>query len=146
MFNLIFCQMRKNQFRSILLAALVVTAIGGLNSCKDYDDDIAELRNELRTNSTDLSSLVADKVHNLEIEANNLQAQLSGLETAYKNADAALQTSINNAVADAKNAAAGEAASKAEAAKEAANSYADVKAAEAQRAAVAAATTLNRCC
>ena len=134
--------MRKNQFRSILLAALVVTAIGGLNSCKDYDDDIAELRNELRTNSTDLSSLVADKVHNLEIEANNLQAQLSSLETAYKNADAALQTSINNAVADAKNAAAGEAASKAEAAKEAANSYADVKAAEAQRAAVAAATTL----
>lgn len=134
--------MRKNQFRSILLAALVVTAIGGLNSCKDYDDDIAELRNELRTNSTDLSSLVADKVHNLEIEANNLQAQLSSLETAYKNADAALQTSINNAVADAKNAAAGEAASKAEAAKEAANSYADVKAAEAQRAAIAAATTL----
>ena len=134
--------MRKNQFRSILLAALVVTAIGGLNSCKDYDDDIAELRNELRTNSTDLSSLVADKVHNLEIEANNLQAQLSSLETAYKNADAALQTSINNAVADAKSAAAGEAASKAEAAEKAANSYADVKAAEAQRAAVAAATTL----
>lgn len=134
--------MRKNQFRSILLAALVVTAIGGLNSCKDYDDDIAELRNELRTNSTDLSSLVADKVHNLEIEANNLQAQLSSLETAYKNADAALQTSINNAVADAKSAAAGEAASKAEAAKEAANSYADLKAAEAQRAAIAAATTL----
>ena len=134
--------MRKNQFRSILLAALVVTAIGGLNSCKDYDDDIAELRNELRTNSTDLSSLVADKVHNLEIEANNLQAQLSSLETAYKNADAALQTSINNAVADAKSAAAGEAASKAEAAEKAANSYADVKAAEAQRAAIAAATTL----
>ncbi len=134
--------MRKNQFRSILLAALVVTAIGGLNSCKDYDDDIAELRNEIRNQSTDLNSLVADKVHNLEIEANNLQAQLSSLETAYKNADAALQTSINNAVADAKNAAAGEAASKAEAAEKAANSYADVKAAEAQRAAVAAATTL----
>ena len=134
--------MRKNQFRSILLAALVVTAIGGLNSCKDYDDDIAELRNEIRSNSTDLNSLVADKVHNLEIEANNLQAQLTSLETAYKTADAALQTSINNAVADAKNAAASEVASKADAAEKAANSYADVKAAEAQRAAIAAAQGL----
>ena len=134
--------MRKNQFRSILLAALVVTAIGGLNSCKDYDDDIAELRNEIRTQSTDLNSLVADKVHNLEIEANNLQAQLSSLETAYKTADAALQTSINNAVADAKNAASSEVVSKAEAAEKAAESYADLKAAEAQRAAVAAAQGL----
>ena len=134
--------MRKNQFRSILLASLVVTAIGGFNSCKDYDDDIDELRNEIRTNSTDLNSLVADKVHNLEIEANNLQAQLSSLETAYKNADAALQTSINNAVTEAKSYAAGEAASKADAAQKAAESYADIKAAEAQRAAIAAATGL----
>ena len=134
--------MRKNQFRSILLASLVVTAIGGFNSCKDYDDDIAELRNEIRTQSTDLNSLVADKVHNLEIEATALQQQLSSLESAYKAADAALQVSINNAVADAKNAAASDAASKADAAEKAANSYADIKAAEAQRAAVAAATSL----
>ena len=134
--------MRKNQFRSILLASLVVTAIGGFNSCKDYDDDIAELRNEIRTQSTDLNSLVADKVHNLEIEATALQQQLSSLESAYKAADAALQVSINNAVADAKNAAASDAASKADAALNAAKSYADIQAAEAQRAAVAAATSL----
>lgn len=134
--------MRKNQFRSILLASLVVTAIGGFNSCKDYDDDIAELRNEIRTQSTDLNSLVADKVHNLEIEATALQQQLSSLESAYKAADAALQVSINNAVADAKNAAASDAASKAKAAENAANSYADIQAAEAQRAAIAAATSL----
>ena len=134
--------MRKNQFRSILLASLVVTAIGGFNSCKDYDDDIAELHNEIRTQSTDLNSLVADKVHNLEIEATALQQQLSSLESAYKAADAALQVSINNAVADAKNAAASDAASKAKAAENAANSYADIQAAEAQRAAIAAATSL----
>lgn len=107
----------------MLFGALIGLQATAFVSCKDYDDDIAALRNEITTNATDLKSLVDEKMKNVEAEISALKSQSSALEEAYKKADKVLEDAIATATNDAKG-------------------YADVQAAEAQKAAVASAKTM----
>lgn len=115
--------MSKKLIGSLLGGLFVVASLSTFMSCSDYDDDISDLRNQISTNATDLQSLVAEKIADVETEIAALNSQAAALETAYKAADAALETAIANATNDAKG-------------------YADIQAAAAQSAAIAAAQEL----
>lgn len=115
--------MKRKFIRTLLFGALIGLQATAFVSCKDYDDDIAALRNEITTNATDLKSLVDEKMKNVEAEISALKSQSSALEEAYKKADKVLEDAIATATNDAKG-------------------YADVQAAEAQKAAVASAQTM----
>ncbi len=112
----------KRTFISVMLFGALLTASTSMfvSCAKDYDGDITELRDKITTNATDLSSLVDEKVKNVQAEIDALTTQQSALDAAYKAADKALEEAIKNATNDA-------------------NGYADIQAAEAQKAAIAAA-------
>lgn len=116
--------MRKKYLSALLFGALIAAPTGTFVSCsEDYDDDITELRQQITTNATDISSLVDEKLRNSETEIAALKAQSEALATAYKDADKALEQAIKDATNDAQG-------------------YADIQAAEAQKAAIAAAQKL----
>ncbi len=130
----------------LLLVTMVSAGSMLFVSCKDYDDDINDLREQITTNATDLTSLVSEKVANVQTEISDLQAQSEALRAAYEAADKALQatmeTSIANALASANGYAdtqAGKANAYTDSKVAAANSYADAQALAAQTAAIAAA-------
>ncbi|MCD8302665.1 MAG: hypothetical protein LUC44_06565 [Prevotellaceae bacterium] len=139
--------MKRKVFSSLLLLVTMVSAGSMLFvSCKDYDDDINDLREQITANATDLTSLVSEKVANVQTEINDLQAQSEALRAAYEAADQALQatmeTSIASALASANGYAdtqAGKANAYTDSKVAAANSYADAQALAAQTAAIAAA-------
>ncbi len=106
---------------------MVITTVGMFVSCKDYDDDITDLRNQITSNATDLQSLVDEKINNVTSEISSLQTQSSSLQSAYQAADAALQATLESAISSATTTA---------------NAYADVQAAQAQTASIAAAQEL----
>lgn len=111
--------MNKKFISALLFGAMLFAPASMFVSCS-YDDDIAELRNDLNATKTDLSSLLDEKMKNVDAEIVALGAQAEALEAAYKAADEALQEAIANATNDAKG-------------------YADVQAAQAQAASIAAA-------
>lgn len=111
--------MNKKFISALLFGAMLFAPASMFVSCS-YDDDIAELRNDLNATKTDLSSLVDEKMKNVDAEIAALGAQAEALEAAYEAADEALQEAIANATNDAKG-------------------YADVQVAQAQAAAIAAA-------
>ena len=51
--------MRKKYLSALLFGALLVTSTGTFTSCKDYDDDINNLQEQINTIKTDLESLKA---------------------------------------------------------------------------------------
>lgn len=112
--------MKRKFVNAILFGALIAASTSVVQSCKDYDDDIDNLQTEITTSAEDLTSLIDEKVANVQKEITSLESQIPALEEAYKAADAALNTAIENATNDAKG-------------------YADIQAAEAQTAAIAAA-------
>ncbi len=112
--------MKRKFVNAILFGALIAASTSVVQSCKDYDDDIDGLQTEITTSAEDLTSLIDEKVANVQKEITSLESQIPALEEAYKAADAALNTAIENASNDAKG-------------------YADIQAAEAQTAAIAAA-------
>lgn len=111
--------MNKKFISALLFGAMLFAPASMFVSCS-YDDDIAELRNDLNATKTDLSSLLDEKMKNVDAEIVALGSQAEALEAAYKAADEALQEAIANATNDAKG-------------------YADVQAAQAQAASIAAA-------
>ena len=111
--------MNKKFISALLFGAMLFAPASMFVSCS-YDDDIAELRNDLNATKTDLSSLVDEKMKNVDAEIAALGAQAEALEAAYEAANEALQEAIANATNDAKG-------------------YADVQAAQAQAASIAAA-------
>ena len=111
--------MNKKFISALLFGAMLFAPASMFVSCS-YDDDIAELRDDLNATKTDLSSLVDEKMKNVDAEIAALGAQAEALEAAYEAADEALQEAIANATNDAKG-------------------YADVQAAQAQAASIAAA-------
>ena len=115
--------MKKKFMSALLFGALLAAPASMFVSCKDYDDDISELRGDITTNATDLTSLVTEKMKNVVSEVNALKAESETLKTAYETADRNLSQAIATATNDAKG-------------------YADIQAAEAQKAAIAAAQTL----
>ncbi len=104
-------------------------------SCKDYDDDINDLRNQITTNATDLTSLVSEKVSNVQTEVTDLETQAAALQAAYEAADEALQATMEASIANSLSSAEGYT----DAQTAAANAYTDIQAAAAQAAAIAAA-------
>lgn len=115
--------MKKKCFSILLLGAFLIASTSMFVSCKGDDYDDADLRSRVTTTATDLTSLVNEKVANVQTEIDALKNQQSALETAYKAADEALEAAIAAATNDAKG-------------------YADIQAAEAQRAAIASAQAL----
>lgn len=111
--------MNKKFISALLFGAMLLAPASMFVSCS-YDDDIAELRDDLNATKTDLSSLLDEKMKNVDAEIVALGSQAEALEAAYKAADEALQEAIANATNDAKG-------------------YADVQAAQAQAASIAAA-------
>ncbi len=128
--------MKRKVFSSLLLLVTMVAAGSMLFvSCKDYDDDINDLQNQITANATDLTSLVSEKVSNVTTEVTDLQAQAAALQAAYEAADEALQATMEASIANSLSSAEGYT----DAQTAAANAYADVQAAAAQAAAIAAA-------
>ena len=115
--------MKKKFMSALLFGALLAAPASMFVSCKDYDDDISELRGDITTNATDLESLVTEKMKNLNAEVEALKSQSEVLKTAYEAADRNLEQAVKTATNDAKG-------------------YADIQAAEAQKAAIASAQTL----
>lgn len=111
--------MNKKFISALLFGAMLLAPASMFVSCS-YDDDIAELRDDLNATKTDLSSLLDEKMKNVDAEIVALSSQAEALDAAYKAADEALQEAIANATNDAKG-------------------YADVQAAQAQAASIAAA-------
>lgn len=112
--------MRKKFISAMLFGVMITASTSTFVSCKDYDDDITELRNAIAANETDLASLINGKLKTAEEEIARLQAQSETLSDAYKKADEGLQAAIANAEKNA-------------------NAYADIQRAEAEKAAIEAA-------
>ena len=66
----------------MLFGALLAVPATMFVSCKDYDDDITEVRGEITTSATDLSSLVEEKMKNVKTEISALTGAFSGSEEA----------------------------------------------------------------
>src|SRR5574344_287089 len=115
--------MKRKFFSALLFGALLVASTSTFVSCKNYDDDISDLRSQITSNATDLKSLVDEKNKNVEAEIAALKSQSDALDAAYKSADNALNEAIKTATNDAEG-------------------YAQIQAAEAQKAAIAAAKQL----
>ena len=107
----------------MLFGALLAVPATMFVSCKDYDDDITEVRGEITTSATDLSSLVEEKMKNVKTEISALNGQLTALEEASDAAQKALSQAVTDATNDAKG-------------------YADIQAAQAKQASIDAARAL----
>ena len=141
--------MKKKVFSKLLMVALVAT-VGVFSSCKDYDDDISDVRNTIQTTATELRSDYNSKIELANQSITKLQTLYNSLDEAYKKADAQLNSLIMDqtaaavkeakAYSDANLATAKTAAqAAADAAEQAAKDYAKAEAATAQAAAIAAA-------
>ena len=127
--------MKRKIFSKLLMGALLIASVSSFVSCKDYDDDINDLRSQIQGNATTLNQLVDQKISNANAEIATLKSQISSLESAYKAADdvvkAQITSATSQALADAKTYA-GQLSDQAK-------SYAEVQAAAAQKAAIEAA-------
>jgi hypothetical protein len=93
--------MKKKVFSKLLMVALVAT-VGAFTSCKDYDDDINDLRNQINGLNTSLNTTVESKFTTVNNSINDLQAQLDEVEGDYAKADANLKTLLDEAQATGK--------------------------------------------
>ena len=104
--------MNKKFISVFMIGAATLASLGTVTSCKDYDDDINDLQEQLGGTGVDLKS-----------EVSRLEGLLSSCKAACEKADTELNETIKNATNDAKG-------------------YADIQAAEAKKAAVEASQTL----
>ncbi len=87
--------MKKKVFSKLLMGALLVASVSSFTSCKDYDDDINDLRSQINGLNTSLNATVTDKLATVTNQVTTLSAQLNEVKTAYATADAALQKAID---------------------------------------------------
>ena len=137
--------MKKKFFSKLLMVALVAT-VGAFSSCKDYDDDIADVRNQINQKASELTADYQAKINLVNSTISEMNKTLDALDAAYKKADTQLQANIDAAFKDAVAAAKTysdankkEALDAAAAAQAAAEAVAREQAAAAQKAAIAAA-------
>ena len=137
--------MKKKFFSKLLMVALVAT-VGVFSSCKDYDDDIADVRRDITQTATELRTDYTNKISLVNNSITELTKSLANLDEAYKAADAKLKSDltadISTAVATAKaysDANLEKAYTAAQAAQAAAAAYTDQQRAAAEAAALAAA-------
>ena len=110
--------MNKKFLSAILFGALMVTSTGTFVSCKDYDDDIDDLKAQIDANKSDCAS----SIQALQNQAAALQTALTTAQAtadAAKTAAAAAQSTGDKALAAAEAAKAAAATAKAEAIAEA---------------------------
>ena len=74
--------MNKKFLSAILFGALMVSSTGTFVSCKDYDDDIKNLQEQIDSQKSDLST----KVTAVETSISSLQSAQSSLQTEIANA------------------------------------------------------------
>lgn len=104
--------MNKKFISVFMIGAATLATLGTVTSCKDYDDDIKDLQEQIDGTGVDLSAEVA-----------KLQGLLDTNKAASEKAEAELADAIKNATNDA-------------------NGYAEIQAAEAKKAAVDASAAL----
>lgn len=95
--------MRKKILSALLLGLFTVASTSTFVSCKDYDDDVKNLQDQITTNDTNLKKLVEDKIALVNAEIENTNKAISDAEEAYKAADEELQKQIdaaNKAITD----------------------------------------------
>ena len=95
--------MRKKILSALLLGLVTVASTSTFVSCKDYDDDVKNLQEQITTNDTNLKKLVEDKITLVNAEIEKTNQAISDAEKAYKAADAELQKQIdaaNKAITD----------------------------------------------
>ena len=81
-FNLIFNKMRKTILSALLFGALAVVSTGTLVSCKDYDDDITHLQEQIDANSKAIKAIEdliksGSVITNVESISNGVKVTLS---------------------------------------------------------------------
>lgn len=95
--------MRKKILSALLLGLFTVASTSTFVSCKDYDDDVKNLQEQITTNDTNLKKLVEDKIALVNAEIEKTNKAISEAEKAYKAADEELQKKIdaaNKAITD----------------------------------------------
>lgn len=95
--------MRKKILSALLLGLFTVASTSTFVSCKDYDDDVKNLQDQITTNDTNLKKLVEDKIALVNAEIEKTNKAISDAEKAYKAADEELQKKIdaaNKAITD----------------------------------------------
>lgn len=95
--------MRKKILSALLLGLFTVASTSTFVSCKDYDDDVKNLQEQITTNDTNLKKLVEDKIALVNAEIEKTNKAISDAEKAYKAADEDLQKKIdaaNKAITD----------------------------------------------
>ena len=94
--------MRKKYLSALLFGALLFASAGTFTSCKDYDDDIKNLQEQIDSQKTDLES----KVTAMETTVSNLQSAQTSLESEIasvkSDAEAAALAAQNTAIETAK--------------------------------------------
>ena len=93
--------MKKKVFSKLLMVALVAT-VGVFTSCKDYDDDINDLRSKLDGLNTSLTNTVDSKITAVNTDIKALETQLNQVKEDYAKADANLKTLLDEAAATGK--------------------------------------------
>lgn len=95
--------MRKKILSALLLGLFTVASTSTFVSCKDYDDDISNLQEQITQNNTDLKKLVDDKIAIVNAEIQKVNDALDAAEKACADADKKLQANIdaaNKAITD----------------------------------------------
>ncbi len=95
--------MRKKILSALLLGLFTVASTSTFVSCKDYDDDISNLQEQITKNNTDLTKLVNDKIAIVDAEIQKVNDALDAAEKACADADKKLQANIdaaNKAITD----------------------------------------------
>ena len=95
--------MRKKILSALLLGLFTVASTSTFVSCKDYDDDVKNLQDQITTNDTNLKKLVEDKIALVNAEIEKTNKAISDAEKACKAADEELQKQIdaaNKAITD----------------------------------------------
>ena len=80
----IFISMYKKIFSAILFGVLTIASTSTFVSCKDYDDDIKNLQEQI-------NDLVNTKIATINTTITTLQTNLTAIENAYKAADTQLE-------------------------------------------------------
>ena len=137
--------MKKKFFSKLLMVALVAT-VGAFSSCKDYDDDIADVRNTINQTAKDLQTEYTNKISEVSSKVDKLQTSYDALSAALTEANTKLTALINSRFSEAVETAKAysdanlvKAKDAAAAAESSAKAYADIQRVEAEKAALAAA-------
>ena len=87
--------MKKRFFSSLLMGALVTATLSTVTSCKDYDDDISSLQNQIDKLAT--ADQLAEKVKELQGLISTNSTSITSLQTAVEKAQKAAEAAQTTA-------------------------------------------------